>query len=168
MRFLIDTPQPTPRFTLDARAVRPAPPGNERTSGLPESGCGNGSAAVSRMHRSTGATLSITCPVINLSPVRMAFFSRISTGSNPQAAASLSICDSWAKQACTTPKPRIAPQGGLLLRTAKPSTVAISHLYGPCMWVTALISTADEVEAYAPPSSTTRASTRRKVPSRSA
>ena len=85
---------------------------------------GIGSAAVSRMHRATGATLSTTWPVISRSPVTMALRSRISTGSSPHAAASLSICPSWAKQACTTPNPRIAPHGRLLVRTAQPSTTA--------------------------------------------
>ena len=35
------------------------------------------------------------------------------------AAASLSIWASWAKQTWTAPKPRIAPQGGLFVRTAE-------------------------------------------------
>ena len=87
-------------------------------SGSSGSGSGIGSAAVSRMHRATGATLSMTWPVMSLSPVCIAFFRRISTGDSPHASASLSICDSWAKHACTTPKPRIAPHGGLFERTA--------------------------------------------------
>ena len=33
------------------------------------------------------------------------------------------------------------------VRTAYPSTVALVHLYGPCVWVTALSSTADDVDA---------------------
>ena len=41
------------------------------------------------------------------------------------AAASLSICDSYAKQDCTAPKPRIAPVGGLLV-------------YEPTAWIRAL------------------------------
>jgi hypothetical protein len=70
------------------------------------------------MQRSTGATFITRWPVISASPVRIALRSRISTGSSPQAAASWSICDSWAKHACTTPKPRIAPHGRWLVRTA--------------------------------------------------
>jgi hypothetical protein len=108
---------------------------------------GIGSAAVSRRHRSTGATLSSTCPVGITSPVRMALRNRTSIGSRPRAAASLSIWLSWAKQACTTPKPRMAPHGGLLVRTAQPSTTAFGSTYGPCTWVTALMRTADDVEA---------------------
>ena len=73
---------------------------------------------------------------------------------SPQAAASLSIWLSWAKHACTTPKPRMAPLGRLLVRTAQPSTVALSHAYGPWACVTPLTSTAGEVDAYAPPSNT--------------
>ena len=46
---------------------------------------------------------------------RTALRTRSSTGSRPSAAASLSICDSYAKHACTAPKPRIAPHGGLLV-----------------------------------------------------
>ena len=41
------------------------------------------------------------------------------------AAASRSIWASWAKQTCTAPNPRMAPQGGLLVRTAYPSTTAL-------------------------------------------
>ena len=48
-------------------------------------------------------------------PGARAFRSRSSTGSSPSAAASLSICASAAKQVCTAPKPRIAPQGGLFV-----------------------------------------------------
>ena len=67
-----------------------------------------------------GATLSTTCPVISRSPVTIALRSRISTGSSPHASASRSIWPSWAKHACTTPKPRIAPHGRWLVRTAQP------------------------------------------------
>ena len=59
----------------------------------------------------------------------------------------MSIWRSWAKHACTTPKPRMAPHGGLLVRTAQPSTTAFAQAYGPSAWVTALTSTADDVEA---------------------
>ncbi len=48
-------------------------------------------------------------------------------GSMPSAAASLSIWASWAKQVCTAPKPRMAPHGGLLVRTARPIDVAVRH-----------------------------------------
>ena len=99
------------------------------------------------MQRATGATLSTTWPVISRSPVSIALRSRISTGSSPHASASLSICDSWAKHACTTPKPRIAPHGRWLVRTAQPSTTAFAHRYGPWVWVIALSSTADDVDA---------------------
>ena len=77
------------------------------------------------MQRATGATLSTTCPVISRSPVTIALRSRTSTGSSPHAAASWSIWPSWAKHACTTPKPRIAPHGRLLVRTAQPSTTRV-------------------------------------------
>ena len=149
MRFLIDTPQPTPRRTWATSAVRPVPPGRCSTSPSkpPTGASGSGIAAVSRMQRSTGATFSTVWPVISLSPVRITLRRRISTGSSPQAAANLSIWPSWAKQACTTPKPRMAPHGGLLVRTAQPSTTAFVHTYGPCVCVTALMSTADDVEA---------------------
>ena len=39
---------------------------------------------------------------------------------HPERAASLSIWASWAKHACTAPKPLIAPQGGLLVRPPPP------------------------------------------------
>ena len=65
------------------------------------------------------------------SPVLKALRSRISRGVRPQAAASLSIWLSWAKQVCTTPKPRIAPEGGLLVRTPTASTLTFGTRYGP-------------------------------------
>ena len=71
----------------------------------------------------------------------------LATGDRFTAAASLSICDSWAKHAWTTPKPRMAPHGGLFVRTAQPSTVALAQRYGPWMWVMPLMSTADDVLA---------------------
>ena len=80
-------------------AVSPEPPGIMSGSGFSGKGSGIGSAAVSRMQRATGATLSTTWPVMSLSPVCMAFFNRTSTGESPQASASLSIWDSCAKQA---------------------------------------------------------------------
>ena len=53
-----------------------------------------------------------------------AFRSRSSTGSIESAAASLSICPSCAKHTCTAPNPRIAPHGGLFVKTHVPSTSA--------------------------------------------
>ena len=85
--------------------------------------------------------------MIILSPVCIALRTRISTGSTPHASASLSSCDSFAKHACTTPNPRIAPHGRWLVRTAHPSTTAFGQRYGPCVCVIALRSTADEVDA---------------------
>ena len=73
---------------------------------------------MSRTHRSsssTGAALSTTCPVGACEPSRIALRVRSSTGSSPRAAAALSIWASYANAACTAPKPRIAPQGGLLV-----------------------------------------------------
>ena len=84
-----------------------------------------------RISSATGAVPVITWPVISRSPVVIALRSRSSTGSMPSAAASLSICASCAKHTCTAPKPRIAPHGGLLVRTAQPSTRALGTSYGP-------------------------------------
>jgi len=66
-------------------------------------------------HGATGAGLSITCPVGPWEPSSMALSCRSSTGSMPSSAASRSICASQANAVCTEPKPRIAPQGGLLV-----------------------------------------------------
>ena len=124
----MDTPQPIPRTMLDRDAVSPLPPGSASSLTVAPSGWGNGIESVSVMQRATGETLSMICPVMSGSPVTIALIKRTSTGDLPAAAAILSICDSCAKQAWTTPKPRIAPHGGLLVRTAYPSTVALSHL----------------------------------------
>ena len=61
----------------------------------------------------TGAGQRTVAPVGSVEPVCIALRSRSSTGSISSAAASLSICASCAKHACTEPKPRIAPHGGL-------------------------------------------------------
>ena len=65
-------------------------------------------------------------PVGSVSPGASAFRTRISTGSRPRAAASLSICASAAKHVCTAPKPRMAPHGGLFVYTAVLSSSAFS------------------------------------------
>ena len=71
MRFLIATPQPMPRTMWPASAVRPAPPGRRigSPSAPPTGSSGNGSAAVSRMHRADRRHALNTCPVISRSPV---------------------------------------------------------------------------------------------------
>src|SRR5205823_2980787 len=129
MRFLKPTAKPTPRATSRASAVRPAPPGRPIASS--NTTAGNGSAAHARITSATGKTPSIRWPVISSSPGPSALRSRSSTGSISHAAASLSICDSCAKHDCTTPNPRIAPHGGLLVRTAIARTCAFGTRYGP-------------------------------------
>ena len=52
----------------------------------------------------------------------------------------------------------MAPHGRWFVRTAYPSTTAFAQRYGPCVWVMPLTSTAEDVDAYAPPSNTMRAS----------
>ncbi len=76
-----------------------------------------------------------------------AFLSRSSTGSIPRARASLSICDSYPKAACTAPKPRMAPHGGLFVKTQVPSISALGTSYGPAAKVEALLITAAEDDA---------------------
>jgi hypothetical protein len=76
---------------------------------------GNGIACTRRSRSTTGAGLSMSCPVGAVAPSCMALRQRTSIGSISRAAASLSICASCANAACTDPKPRIAPHGGLLV-----------------------------------------------------
>ena len=73
----------------------------------------------------TGAGPLTACPVMIGIPVSSALRTRSSTGSMPSASASRSICDSWAKATCTAPKPRMAPQGGLLVYSMYASMVAL-------------------------------------------
>ena len=80
-------------------------------------------------------------PVSSRSPWPRALRSRSSTGSIPHASASLSIWASWAKHTCTAPKPRMAPHGGLLVRTPMPSTATLSTRYGPALKQAALATT---------------------------
>src|SRR6267143_5725349 len=99
------------------------------------------------------------------SPFRSAFFSRSSTGSMSSAAASLSICDSYAKHDWTAPNPRIAPVGGLLVYAPTAWTRALGTRYGPAPKHAAFATTAGLDEAYAPPSSTIVALTNASAPS---
>ena len=98
-----------------ASARLPAPPGSAIR---PSAGGGRGSSAQRRIRSATGAAPLTTWPVISRSPERMALRSRISSGEIPTAAARRSICDSWAKQDWTAPKPRMAPLGTWLVRAA--------------------------------------------------
>jgi hypothetical protein len=93
------------------------PPGRSRRSTSPSAPRpgGSGIACTRRSSSSTGAALSITCPVGASAPSVIALRQRRSTGSRPSSTASLSIWASWANAACTEPKPRIAPHGGLLV-----------------------------------------------------
>ena len=77
----------------------------------------------------------------------------------PSAAASLSICASWANATWTAPKPRIAPHGGLFVYITYASRRAFGTAYGPAAKLAALDATAGDDDAYAPPSSTTFART---------
>ena len=110
----------------------------------------------------------MTWPVGRTDPVCRAFFRRSSTGSMPRAAASLSICPSWAKQTCTAPNPRIAPAGGLFVKTAVPSIRALGTSYGPAAKVEAFRITAGDEEVYAPPSMSEPHVRVHQVPSRRA
>src|SRR3972149_3399624 len=57
-------------------------------------------------------------PTERIDPSRTTFFKRNSTGSMPNASASLSICISAAYNPCGPPKPRNAPLGMLFVYTA--------------------------------------------------
>ena len=76
-------------------------------------GPGSGREVTLSSSSTTGAGEVIGAPVGMIVPSEAALRLRSSTGSISSAAASLSICASWAKQVCTAPKPRIAPHGGL-------------------------------------------------------
>src|SRR5258706_10597527 len=99
------------------------------------------------------------------SPSRNAFLSRSATGSTPSAAASLSICDSYAKHDWTAPKPRIAPVGGLFVYAPTAWIRALGTRYGPAPKHAAFATTAGLEDAYAPPSRTIVARTNTKSPS---
>src|SRR3954464_10540526 len=112
----------------------------------------------------TGAGKSTTWPVTVVEPSLIALRIRTSAGSIPNAAASLSICDSYAYVGCTAPSPRMAPQGGLLVYTPQPSIFALGTLYGPTLNVVPLPTTTGVLEAYAPPSKYIRARTYTRSP----
>ncbi len=91
------------------------------------SASGSGMETSSSMQAVVGSEVSIVWPLVGIeSPDSSALRLRSSTGSKPSSPASRSICASAAKHDCTVPKPRIAPHGGLLVRTAMPSTLTLS------------------------------------------
>src|SRR5712692_215212 len=98
------------------------------------------------------------------SPLRRAFLSRSATGSTSSAAASLSICASYAKHDWTAPKPRIAPVGGLLVYAPTAWIRALGTRYGPAPKQAAFATTAGLDDAYAPPSRTIVARTNTSSP----
>src|SRR3989442_8324395 len=98
------------------------------------------------------------------SPLRKALRSRRSTGDSLSATASLSIWDSYAKQDCTAPKPRIAPVGGLLVYAPTAWMRALGTRYGPAPKHAAFATTAGLDEEYAPPSRTMVARTKASSP----
>ncbi len=93
---------------------------------------------------------------------------RSSAPSMPRAAASLSIWPSYAAHTCIAPSPRTWPDGGLLVRTAQPSTNACGTTYGPQANATAAARDSADASAYAPASIRICASTLTSRPSASA
>ena len=89
----------------------------------------------------------IVWPVGSVPPGASAFSRRSSTGSISSASASLSICASAAKQVCTAPNPRIAPHGGLFVKTLVASINAFGTAYGPQANAGAFAVTAVELDA---------------------
>ena len=72
---------------------------------------------------------------------------RISQPLMPTAAARRSMTPSMANCAWLAPKPRKAPQTGLLVRTAVDSTSMLGTTYGPLAWPAARSSTFMPTEA---------------------
>src|SRR5699024_7996631 len=110
--------------------VFPAPPGYAYTP-EPRSVAGILRSARLRSSSATGAGPSTACPVGSIVPVVIALRARSVTGSSSSCAASLSMLDSQAYDDWTAPNPRIAPHGGLLVNTAKPSISACGTSYAP-------------------------------------
>ena len=124
--FLKPTAKPTPRLTPSPLVVLPEPPGRRKGSRGSFSGSGSGSSAARRITSATGSDPVICWPVGSVLPGPRALSRRSSTGSMSSASASLSICASCAKHACTAPNPRIAPHGGLFVYTHRLSISALS------------------------------------------
>src|SRR5437763_1228713 len=92
-------------------------------------------------------TVAVDPGASRTSSVPSAVRRRSSTGSSAMARASLSICASAAKHVWTAPKPRIAPHGGLFVKTLVASISAFGTLYGPHANEAALAVTAVELDA---------------------
>src|SRR6266540_833907 len=85
----------------------------------PLGGGGSRSASSARRRHSPAATaVSSRSPVGSVSPLARKLRSRTASGSSPSAAATRSICCSYAKVTCIAPKPRNALVGTLLVNTA--------------------------------------------------
>src|SRR6266700_3605322 len=155
--FLMPMPYPIPRRTDSPCVAFDAPPGRSSTSRIASGKDGSDTECTRRSNSATGAAESTTCPVGIVDPSCSALRTRTSTGPSPHASARRSICDSYAKQACTAPNPRIAPHGGLFVYATRQSITTFGTSYGPKPSVAALAATAVEDDAYAPPSSTIQA-----------
>ena len=131
--FLKPTAKPTPRRVPSPWVVLETPPGISRRSiGVLRARGGSGMRAQllqqlahrrRAVHDLAGRAGGRRCA--------RALRTRRSTGSMPSAAASRSICDSWAKATWTAPKPRIAPHGGLLVYATTRVDAGVRDLVGP-------------------------------------
>ncbi|MPN15429.1 hypothetical protein SDC9_162762 [bioreactor metagenome] len=124
------------------------------------------SAARSMTSPMLTAEKSSTCPVAVESPALSRFFLRSSSGESKSACASSFMADSMAKIACGVPKPRMAPQGTLLVITAWESYLTLGMRYGPCPQVAIFQHTMGLSLTYAPPSIYARTSSACRIPPR--
>ena len=110
-RPMSGTPTPMPTFLI-AEAIPTVLPAVRASSYAART------ASRVSMKRTSG---SMVWPVENGQPARNPLVARNSSRSTPAASASRSTSASTAKATWGTPKPRIAPAGGLLVYTVRPS-----------------------------------------------
>ena len=91
-------------------------------------------------------------PFGDVSPMRFAFFMRISTWSMPSSFAIRFRCVSTANETDVTPKPRIAVVGVRFVNTTYPSKWRFGIEYAPVWWKLCFVRPYGEKRAYAPES----------------
>ena len=141
-------PADAPHHVVGGRrcARRPRAGAAGRRRRPPTGSVGSGSAAVSRMHRATGATLSHDLagdePVAGLHGVAEPDLDRDRARTPRPAGPS----GSRGRSRPAPPRSRAWHRtAGCWCAPRSPSTTALSHAYGPWVWVMALTSTADDV-----------------------
>ena len=161
MRFLNPTAKPTPRRTSTGVGGAPGTAGTRRAASSAAGPAGSGSAGARRgSPRRPAAVPVMRWPVSSSSPGASALRSRSSTGSTPQRGGELVHLRLVARSRSAPRRSRASRRtAGCWCARRRRRSSAFGTRYGPAAKQTALAMTRHDDDAYAPPSSTMRAST---------